>query len=92
MPLYEYECESCGVRFERRQHMEDEPVEVCPECGGHVHRLIQPVGIIFKGSGFYVTDNRAKSSTAMPGSVKESADGSEDSGGTASGSTSSSGD
>ncbi len=74
MPLYEYECESCGVRFERRQHMEDEPVEVCPECGGHVHRLIQPVGIIFKGSGFYVTDNRAKSSTATPGSVKDSTD------------------
>jgi len=77
MPLYEYECESCGVRFERRQHMEDEPIEVCPECGGHVHRLIQPVGIIFKGSGFYVTDNRAKSSTATPGSVKESTDKSE---------------
>lgn len=74
MPLYEYECESCGVRFERRQHMEDEPIEECPECAGEVHRLIQPVGIIFKGSGFYVTDNRAKSSTATPGSVKESAD------------------
>lgn len=67
MPLYEYECESCGVRFERRQHMSDEPVKICPECGGHVHRLIQPVGIIFKGSGFYVTDNRAKSPTAVPG-------------------------
>ena len=74
MPLYEYECENCGVRFERRQHMEDEPVKVCPECGGDVHRLIQPVGVIFKGSGFYVTDNRAKSSTAVPGSVKKSAD------------------
>ena len=61
MPLYEYECESCGVRFERRQHMEDEPVEVCPECGGDVHRLIQPVGIIFKGSGFYQTDYRSDS-------------------------------
>jgi predicted nucleic acid-binding Zn ribbon protein len=67
--------------------MEDEPVEVCPECGGHVHRLIQPVGIIFKGSGFYVTDNRAKSSTATPGSVKPSRDGSDDSSDTASGST-----
>ena len=75
MPLYEYECGSCGVRFERRQHMEDEPVRICPECGGDVHRLIQPVGIIFKGSGFYVTDNRAKSSTASPGTVsKESSD------------------
>ncbi|MEA3376626.1 MAG: FmdB family zinc ribbon protein [Anaerolineae bacterium] len=79
MPLYEYECESCGVRFERRQHMEDEPVRVCPECGGEVHRLIQPVGIIFKGSGFYVTDNRAKSSTATPGQVKEPSNKSESS-------------
>ena len=71
MPLYEYQCEDCGVRFERRQHINDEPVEVCPECGGKVHRLIYPVGIIFKGSGFYVTDNRAKSSTAIPGGGKK---------------------
>jgi predicted nucleic acid-binding Zn ribbon protein len=42
-------------------------VEICPECGGGVHRLIQPVGIVFKGSGFYVTDNRATSPTATPG-------------------------
>ncbi|MBL7063383.1 MAG: hypothetical protein ISS49_04140 [Anaerolineae bacterium] len=71
MPLYEYQCEDCGVRFERRQHMNDDPVQVCPECGGNVHRLVQPVGIIFKGSGFYVTDNRAKSSTSGTASTKE---------------------
>lgn len=71
MPLYEYKCEACGLRFERRQHFSDEPVKVCPDCGGPVTRLIQPAGIIFKGSGFYVTDNRAKSSTATPGSRKE---------------------
>ena len=63
MPLYEYQCLACGVRFERRQRITDEPLKVCPECGGEVRRLIQPVGIIFKGSGFYVTDNRAQSST-----------------------------
>jgi predicted nucleic acid-binding Zn ribbon protein len=50
--------------------MTDDPVEICPECGGEVYRLIQPVGVIFKGSGFYVTDNRAKSSTAVPGEAK----------------------
>jgi len=50
--------------------MTDDPVEICPECGGEVYRLIQPVGVIFKGSGFYVTDNRAKSSTAVPGETK----------------------
>lgn len=74
MPLYEYRCEDCGVRFERRQHISDEPVKVCPECGGKVHRLIHPVGVIFKGSGFYVTDNRAKSSTAVPRSTKKSSE------------------
>jgi putative FmdB family regulatory protein len=58
MPLYTYECKNCGLRFERRQHIAEDPVRTCPECGGEVHRLIQPVGIIFKGSGFYVTDNR----------------------------------
>jgi len=52
--------------------MNDEPVKVCPECGGEVRRLIQPVGIVFKGSGFYVTDNRAKSSTSGTGSTKKS--------------------
>ncbi|HEY67713.1 MAG: zinc ribbon domain-containing protein [Chloroflexi bacterium] len=80
MPLYEYQCQSCGIRFERRQHIGDEPVRVCPECGGEVRRLIQPVGIIFKGSGFYVTDNRAKSSTSGSGSTKKPPKTSEDSG------------
>ena len=77
MPLYEYQCKACGVRFERRQHMSDEPVRVCPECGGDVYRLIQPVGVVFKGRGFYVTDNRAKSSTAVPGSTKKQSEKSE---------------
>ena len=58
MPIYEYQCKDCGVRFERIQAFSDEPVKVCPECEGETHRLIQPAGIIFKGSGFYVTDSR----------------------------------
>ena len=78
MPLYEYQCEDCGVRFEYRQSINDEALEICPECGGVVHRLIQPVGIIFKGSGFYVTDNRGKSSTAVPGHLKDSSKGSKE--------------
>jgi putative FmdB family regulatory protein len=64
MPNYEYECESCGIRFERMQHFHDEPLKDCPECGGCVHRVLQPVGIVFKGSGFYVTDHNKSSSTA----------------------------
>jgi len=72
MPLYEYQCQDCGVRFERVQHVTDEPVKICPECGGPVRRLIQPVGIVFKGSGFYVTDNRAKNSSSAKASNESS--------------------
>lgn len=72
MPIYAYECKECGVRFERRQGFNDEPIAVCPECEGEVHRLIQPAGIIFKGSGFYVTDSRGKKSALTGGSKSES--------------------
>jgi putative FmdB family regulatory protein len=65
MPIYLYQCDTCGLRFERLQHMSEEPLRECPECGGDVHRVIQPVGIIFKGSGFYVTDNRQGSSSTL---------------------------
>ncbi|MCL4464789.1 MAG: FmdB family transcriptional regulator [Chloroflexi bacterium] len=58
MPLYEYECRQCGTHFERRQSVHDEPVKECPGCAGEVRRVLFPVGIIFKGSGFYVTDSR----------------------------------
>ena len=65
MPVYAYECSECGVRFERRQSFSDDPITVCPECEGQVRRLIQPVGILFKGSGFYVTDNRSSSNSLI---------------------------
>jgi putative FmdB family regulatory protein len=71
MPTYEYECEQCGVRFERLQRMSDPSLTDCPECSGHVHRVMQPVGIIFKGSGFYVTDNKGRSSTGVPPKKKD---------------------
>lgn len=67
MPVYIYQCDTCGLTFERRQRMMDAPLRDCPECVGKVHRVIQPVGVVFKGSGFYVTDNRSPSSTALPG-------------------------
>ncbi|MDY7026870.1 MAG: FmdB family zinc ribbon protein [Spirochaetota bacterium] len=64
MPTYDYECTECGHTFEYFQSMSDEPLSVCPNCGGKVKRLIGGgMGIIFKGSGFYVTDNRGKSSS-----------------------------
>jgi putative FmdB family regulatory protein len=65
MPIYLYECDQCGIRFEKLQRMSADPLTECPECDGHIHRVIQPVGIIFKGSGFYVTDNRKSSSPTL---------------------------
>ncbi|MFL7808291.1 MAG: FmdB family zinc ribbon protein [Anaerolineae bacterium] len=59
-----------GTRFERRQSISAAPLTQCPECSGHVHRCVQPVGVVFKGSGFYVTDNKSSSSTRI--SKKES--------------------
>jgi len=57
MPTYEYECTDTGKRFEKMQSMSDEPLKVCPECGGPVRRLIGGgAALIFKGKGFYATD------------------------------------
>ena len=58
MPTYEYECKSCGHSFEAFQSMKDDALSSCPECGQAIRRMINGgMGIIFKGSGFYVTDN-----------------------------------
>ncbi len=58
VPIYEYECGVCSYHFERRQRFDDEPVAMCPQCEGKARRVIHSVPIIFKGSGFYTTDNR----------------------------------
>ncbi len=58
MPIYEYECSVCDCRFERKQRFDEESVAMCPQCDGKSRRVIHSVPIIFKGSGFYVTDNR----------------------------------
>ena len=65
MPIYEYECFSCGGHFERRQRFDEEPVGICPSCQGKARRVIHCVPVIFKGSGFYVTDY-PKSTYAEP--------------------------
>lgn len=72
MPIYEYECGSCGRRFEQLQRITEDALATDPECGGPVHRVIQPVGIIFKGSGFYVNDSRKSSSSSSPASSSDS--------------------
>lgn len=62
MPTYEYRCKACAFKFERFQRMKDEPVKICPKCGGEVERLISAGGgILFKGNGFYITDHRSES-------------------------------
>jgi putative FmdB family regulatory protein len=58
MPTYEYECTACKHRFEQFQKFSDPPVDTCPECGSAVRRVIFPAGIVFKGSGWYITDSR----------------------------------
>jgi len=62
MPIYTYRCENCGVRFERQQKFDDLPLSWCPECNKKALRKVyMPVGIVFKGKGFYSTDHRSPS-------------------------------
>lgn len=72
MPIYTYRCENCGVQFERQQSFNDQPLTRCPECKKNkLRKVITPAGIVFKGSGWYVTDSKSKSSTAAkPAPVK----------------------
>jgi putative FmdB family regulatory protein len=66
MPIYEYECSSCCHVFEKKQRFDDEPIAICPKCRAKSHRVIRSVPVIFKGSGFYITDNRKSDDTAKP--------------------------
>jgi len=61
MPIYEYACTACGERTEAKQGFDDPPLTECPICGGSLRKLYSPVGIVFKGSGFYSTDAKKKS-------------------------------
>jgi putative FmdB family regulatory protein len=73
MPLYEYECEKCGHRFEKIQKFSDKMVKKCPECGGKVEQMISAPAVQFKGSGWYVTDYANKShSPSSEGGGKDS--------------------
>lgn len=78
MPIYAYRCESCGVHFERQQSFNDAPLKRCPECNKNsLRKVIGPVGVVFKGSGFYSTDNRSTSGLATPKSEKGEKDNTE---------------
>jgi putative FmdB family regulatory protein len=65
MPTYVYACDTCGAQFEQFQSFKDEPLRACPSCAGAVRRVFQPVGIVFKGSGWYITDSRKSSSATV---------------------------
>ena len=62
MPTYEYACAECGERLEAVQKFTDDPLTVCPACQGKLRKLFSPVGIVFKGSGFYRNDSRVSAS------------------------------
>jgi putative FmdB family regulatory protein len=77
MPLYEYECEACGHRFEVIRKFSDAPLERCPKCGGAVHKLQSAPAFHLKGSGWYVTDYARKDSGSRPGEAKSGTGGGE---------------
>jgi len=68
LPIYEYECESCASVTDIKHGFKETPSEVCPKCGGHLKRVFNAAGIVFKGSGFYVNDSRKSSSTTAASS------------------------
>jgi len=69
MPIYGYRCTACYHEFEREQRITEEPIKVCERCDAQVKKIIYPVGISFKGSGFYVNDYKGGSGTAAPAPV-----------------------
>ena len=66
MPTYEYACTECGKHIEVVQSMSDAPLATCAICGGRLRKVFSPIGIVFKGSGFYRTDSRGKPAKAEP--------------------------
>jgi len=75
MPIYGYRCSQCGHELEVFQSMSAQPLSICPECGGPLRKLLYPVGVHFKGSGFYTTDYKnggASTSTAGSSTSGES--------------------
>jgi putative FmdB family regulatory protein len=71
MPVYTYRCSNCGVQFDQQQKFSDPPLTRCPECSKKtLHKVYQPVGIVFKGSGFYATDHRSPSGQGRSSTAK----------------------
>ena len=90
VPTYQYSCTACGSPLEAQQSFSDDPLTVCPECGGRLRKVFSAVGVVFKGSGFYRTDSRAgqNGSDAAKTKSKSSSDSGTSSSGKDSGSSS----
>jgi putative FmdB family regulatory protein len=82
VPIYEYRCDVCGNTFEVMQKFSETPIETCELCGGPLRKVLHPVAIHFKGSGFYTTDYARKSSSSPSSSGGDSSDTSHIAGGT----------
>jgi putative FmdB family regulatory protein len=91
VPTYQYTCTECGEPVEAVQKFTDEPLTVCAACGGKLRKVFSPVGIVFKGSGFYRTDSRKNATSTVPAD-KSSASDAGSSSSSSSDSSSSSGD
>jgi putative FmdB family regulatory protein len=78
MPTYEYECTVCGQHIEVFQRFSEDPLTTCGVCGGKLRKVFHPAGIVFKGSGFYATDSRAKAPSGA--ASKKDSDGASSSG------------
>ena len=78
MPTYQYACTECGEQLEKVQKFSDDPLTVCPNCRGRLRKVFSPVGIVFKGSGFYRTDSRSGSNGSLTGKDGAGQDGSKD--------------
>jgi putative FmdB family regulatory protein len=91
VPTYQYACTDCGDKSEVVQRFTDDPLTVCSACGGKLRKVFSPVGIVFKGSGFYRTDSRSGPSTVPAGAANGSGSGSSESSSDSSGSNGSSG-
>jgi putative FmdB family regulatory protein len=76
MPTYEYACTECGQHVEVVQSMSAAPLTTCSACGGRLRKVFSPIGIVFKGSGFYRTDSRAKSGAGASKGGRSGSDGS----------------
>jgi putative FmdB family regulatory protein len=80
MPIYEYECEDCGKQCEVIQKFDDLPLSSCPECGGHMHKLVSHTSFILKGTGWYATDYAGRGKKKSKDAAEGKACGSEKAG------------